>query len=400
MAARGGGMLAVRIVFDQRHATEAYRGKGWAGPEEGHIWAIGTQSWLMLPPPDMRGSCLLSLTGWPHIRPGLLDSQKVAVMVNGYAVGSFDMACAGTLVSVVPPEAIAGKAALCIRLGHPDCARPTDFPTSNSPDSRRLAVAYQELTLRELAPDMLRLARDIRRALGRQAESWLYRAPPVADAVAKAEAAEAAAAFQSAGDDCEFGFVQRHLGIETLSLLRFSSMSIGNLTQGVLTGFDGIGEDGSLDILHYDEPDHDFMGRERRYGMLYHTMRRPGQISAETLKAQEAKRLVLLARKYLEDVENGEHLFVVKQKSPLLPEQIAILGAAFRKRGKACLLWVLEADEAHPPGSAGWVVPGVMAGYVARIDVSPLRSIDMEGWIAMCRSAYAVWRRQEVLTRS
>jgi hypothetical protein len=61
---------------------------------------------------------------------------------------------------------------------------------------------------------------------------------------------------------------------------------------------------------------------------------------------------------------------------------------------------VLEADEAHPPGSAGWVVPGVMAGYVARIDVRPLRSIDMEGWIAMCRSAYAVWRRQEVLTRS
>jgi hypothetical protein len=383
----------MRIMLDAGSNALPYLGKGWAHPEGKHVWAIGQQSWLMLPAPGVRRDCLLSIAGWPHVQPGVLDQQRVLVTVNGHDVGESSLSQSGRVVMVVPRAAIAGKAALCIRLRHPDNARPMDFPHSGSRDQRRLAVAYQEVVVDELTEEVARMAASIRAAL--DMPPALHTAPVVDPGAARDEAAAAAGQFQSAGDDCEFGFIQRSLGLEPLGLFRFASVSVANLTRGVATGFAGFATADTMEIVEYAHlPEHDYMGRETAYGLYYHTHRLPAQIQAAALKQQEMQRLPFLARKFMEDVANGEHLFVLKCKTALLPEQIAGLLTALRARGPATLLWVRQADPAHPPGSAGWVVPGLMAGYLDRFGVPPLVDLSTACWIALIRSSNALWRQR------
>ena len=306
----------MRIMLDAGSNALPYLGKGWAHPEGKHVWAIGQQSWLMLPAPGVRRDCLLSIAGWPHVQPGVLDQQRVLVTVNGHDVGESSLSQSGRVVMVVPRAAIAGKAALCIRLRHPDNARPMDFPHSGSRDQRRLAVAYQEVVVDELTEEVARMAASIRAAL--DMPPALHTAPVVDPGAARDEAAAAAGQFQSAGDDCEFGFIQRSLGLEPLGLFRFASVSVANLTRGLATGFAGFATADSVEIVEYAHlPEHDYMGRETAYGLYYHTHRLPAQIEAPTLKQQEMQRLPFLARKFMEDVANGEHLFRAEmQDSP------------------------------------------------------------------------------------
>ncbi len=178
-------------------------------------------------------------------------------------------------------------------------------------------------------------------------------------------------------------------------MFRFASVSIANLTRGIEGGFADIASPENVSIIRYAHaPAHDYMGYERNYGMLYHTQRHPEHVEAETLRGQEIKRLKLLARKFMEDVVLGEHLFVVKRKQPLLAEEVSCLITALRRKGSAWLLWVREADGQHPPGTAELVTTGLIAGYIDRIDVSPLKNISVDCWAAVCCAAFSHWRNR------
>jgi hypothetical protein len=386
----------VRIIIGRDSEHLRYLGNGWSNPDKRSAWVVEPEAWVTLPRPPALQNAVLTLAAFPLVFKGQHDRQRVTVNVNGHDIAAFSIDSAQRLACTVPRAAIDGFDEFRIVLRHMDFARPADFPALKNGDTRQLSIAYSEISIEPLSDAAASIARDIRAALDRPEPSAnLHLAPALAPQPARAHAALTLPDLQSLGDDCEFGMVQDQAGVVVLGLFRFTSIAIDNLERGIRNGFADIAAPENVEIVEYvNVADHDYMGLETNYGMRYHTNRFPGQIEPETLKAQELKRLRMLARKFREDLALGEHLFVIKTKPPAAPERVALLLEVLREKGPGCLLWVREGDAAHPPGAAEWVSPGLMLAYVDRIASGELHNISFESWLRACRSAHALWAMQ------
>ena len=113
------------------------------------------------------------------------------------------------------------------------------------------------------------------------------------------------------------------------------------------------------------------------------------RLSQRILRQREATRLTFLRRKLLEDLKNGEKVWVWKSNIKLTLDQIERLVAVLRRHGQNILLWVVEADDAHRPGSVERISDNLLKGYVERFapyhnapDISP------QSWLEVCQAAY------------
>jgi hypothetical protein len=114
-------------------------------------------------------------------------------------------------------------------------------------------------------------------------------------------------------------------------------------------------------------------------------------MSATDLKVKEVARLKRLAEMLIEDIQQGDKIFVIKYKDPPIPVQLARLLAAFQKIGDATICWVKETSDPRLIGTAEWLLPGLIVAYVDRIDVSPLQNISVNSWVEACRAAHRLW---------
>jgi len=317
----------------------------------------------------------------------------LGIDVNGHHIADFSISERQTICGVIERRFIEKKAAVCIRLSHPDSARPIDFPEFHINDDRRLSFAYEALVIEEIDEREEDLVLSLRNARfsDRYPGQWQAASSPEARAYAPMSF-DFLNCFQSAGNDCEFGFVQRQLGLEPLGLLRFASISIDDLTRALKSRFSEIGNPDRLDIfVPHDEPEHDYLGHDRGCEIIYHTRLSPQSVSAEDLRQKEVIRLKRLAVKFLEDIQGGRHIFVVKYKNPPEPVQLARLVAAFHRIAPATIFWVQESADPRMAGTARWLIPGVIAGYVDRIDTTPLKNISFDSWVSASRAAYLLW---------
>src|SRR5437016_5768301 len=79
------------------------------------------------------------------------------------------------------------------------------------------------------------------------------------------EHARIIAEFESLGDNCEFGFVQRHHGLEPGGLLRWASSNFDGLVHALECRFTGLYQ---LDDLEPYTPN---MVIDRKYGIAFHS---------------------------------------------------------------------------------------------------------------------------------
>jgi hypothetical protein len=195
--------------------------------------------------------------------------------------------------------------------------------------------------------------------------------------------------FESLGDNCEFGLVQRYLGCERLSAFRFNFSPVASLIEGFDKRFADVAEPGALTgTFEVDE----WVMRETRYGYSWHTFRDDRTMPMERLLREQTNWLRYLIAKLLEDLRESERIFVRKGEGPEHEAEIRRLFAAIRRDApNVTLLWVKLADAAHPPGTVAWLEDGLMQGWIARFapyDDAPRGSID--AWLAVCRSAWAL----------
>ena len=385
----------VHLNFGRQGDARPYLKSGWSMPEGQHTWSVGPESTLVIPSPGFRQPATLSLNGWPHLQQGWITRQRILVTVNGLDIGRLIMVRRSTVTGIIPRRALMGHDTISITLRHPDAASPSDFPAGTPLDMRVLGVAYHELTIEALEDGLAKLSAAIRRIIKAPVpQRRLVTAPVLPMDEARCDAAGFLQHFQSLGDDCEFGIVQREAGIEPLGLFRFSRIPMENIIRGFHNGFAGIAEPENFEIVEYkDNPGHDFMGRERKFGMLYHTHRLPGQIDPAMLKTQEMQRLRFMARKIMEDASLPDQIFVVKRKQRPIVAEIARLVMALQACGPAHLLWVCEAYNGIPPGTAERVTDRLIVAYVDRIDVAPLKEVSVESWITACRAAWMVFQQ-------
>jgi hypothetical protein len=209
---------------------------------------------------------------------------------------------------------------------------------------------------------------------------------------------EVAGRFQSLGDNCEFGLMQRWAGAEPLDLLRLAGFDapfedpVRLTTEAIAAGFEGLGDPAAVVCkLREDYKPRQYLIWETRWNLHIHPERSEFEITPDALRSQQARVLAFRRRRLLEDLASADRIFVWRANIPPPEHEIRGLIAALRRYGPNRLLWVQTATADKPPGHAEDAGDGLIKGYVARL--APRENaadFDLPSWLAVCRGALRV----------
>lgn len=199
--------------------------------------------------------------------------------------------------------------------------------------------------------------------------------------------------FESFGDNCELGVIQRQGGVEPLGLLRFSFTPLASLLRALECEFDDVSAPDNIEVTVAQNKE--LIITVRGYEFVYHSQRQEGEIASEDLKRQEIIKLRFLSRKTADALREGGKIFVRKGEGMKSLDDAMKLHAAMGKYGAPSLLWVTEADAANPPGSVRVAAPGLFWGRVDRFAAyDDAHNTSFTVWVRMLRSAHALWREK------
>jgi len=332
---------------------------------------------LELPRPPLEANYALTFNARPHIVPRLLQRQRVQVLVNGEAIAEFSISKPSTRTCLIPWDVITRCPTLKIQFITPDSAQPSFF--GGSADTRSLGVAFRSLSLHA----------DIYSTAALPLHSSAEIAIDISSIIAvdNLPISELMLAFESLGQNCEFGLVQRHFNADPLGLLRFSSTPLPQLIGALDAKFRGMGADGTLKI-ELSSNGREYMINELNYGFLYHAFVKLGEAEPSEILDREMRRLPFLARKLVDDLERSEKIFVYRGMGSLEEEEVFPLVTSLRRYGPNTLLFVNLADAAHQSGTVELRSPGFLVGYVDRFAPSEDASaFDAASWVHVCRQA-------------
>ncbi len=346
---------------------------GWYAAEPKFVWSCGRRSILHLPPPAQAESCWLLLVLRAFVDDRRLPAQTVRIQVNGTEIGTVEVSAYSVIECEIPRGALAGHERIEVTLDLPDAAVPAQLGVSS--DDRELAVA---------------LLRAVVFSLPQPAPAMPAQPKPETPATPPADLANLLAGFESLGENCEFGLVQRRAGIEPLGLLRFASTPLHALVHALRARFAGMGRAETIRV-EVSATGREYMVADARYGFLYHAWVMVGEMTPEEIHARECRRLPFLVRKLVEDLTEGAKIFVVHGMAPLAEGQARELAAAVRAYGPGHVLWVERADAAHPPASVEQVEPGLLRGHVDRFAPGEnAHDLSFDCWVDLCRNARAL----------
>lgn len=201
-------------------------------------------------------------------------------------------------------------------------------------------------------------------------------------------AASLLGAFESLGDNCEFGIAQRYAGTDPLGLFRLSSAPIADLTHAVETRLAHYG--GADDIEVRVGAGGYLFCHSRRYGFAYHTGDMAPRVKPADILAREIRRVGYLKERLLADLAAGDRILVRKGPPGETEGAVRRLFAALRAIGPVTLLRVCEAGEV-PPGRVVWRGEGLMQGALPHFaPYAAATDADLAGWLAVCGRAYAL----------
>lgn len=135
---RARGLSDLRLAPDDGSLTPAMLPCGWSTLERDHVWALGTESILVVPSPvcDTDYECRLALRAFIDAqRP----EQRLRVFIDGRAQGTYRLTGDDTVQFLLPSDLISRRSEISILLLHPDCGRPCQFGLSG--DARELSIA-------------------------------------------------------------------------------------------------------------------------------------------------------------------------------------------------------------------------------------------------------------------
>jgi hypothetical protein len=381
------------ISFAATGDSLAYLGGGWARPEPKFTWDVGAESHLMLPRLEAADDYVMTLDVVPFIHPPELPSQRLIVSVNDTVLGSAGLSRPTLLGYRIPADLARRSERMMVTLQHPDATRPTDF--SDNKDNRALAFAVSETKLYRVtdASDMRRSGLPTGLMLGSACTGGLGASShrdlaEWATSCTGLTIPQIALQFESLGENCEFGLFQRRCDAEPLGLLRFSSTFMRNLIRGIDSGFEGLGEIEDIDPRLEGGQRKEYMVHEKKFDLVYHTFVYEGQRSAWLMREQEAARLKFLRRKFIEELELTDKIFVYKFAEAVSEEEILPLHMALSRYQPATLLWVVPAERGRPVGTVEVIMPGLLKGYLDRFaPVDNAHDLSFEGWLRVCTNA-------------
>ena len=308
-----------------------------------------------------------------------------------------------------------GLAHALVQKGSPDHAEPvlqeavTRFPNDKrvAHDFAHLATDRRDWTaalarwerLRVLEPESSTAYHRIGEARWGTTLDTLLEAPPTIERFQRTEDTDGNGAlsetdlimqFESLGENCEFGLVQRYFNAEPLGLLRFAATSQEMLLEALRAGFEGVGDPAYTTLTANPG---EYVTGDRRYGMASHTFISPRSIAAEALFPKQCKRLSFLRNKLVSDLASGEKTFVVLATVGSTDDTACQIHAAMRAYGPARLLFVRAQVDGCEPGSVQVADDGLIFGYLdhyGRSGAGAGWNISNAVWLEVCRKAYSI----------
>ena len=370
----------VLIDFTSRGNGVAFRAGGWSVAEPDGTWSLGTESRLVLPAPRRPATYVLTFRLRPMLAGDRVPAQRLRVEVNGTPVAAFRIERRTTRTCLVPWAVMQRDSQLRITLHTPDAAQPSAFGFGD--DERILGISLASLhlyaDLHSISTDAAMLGCD---------------APVPVDsvrvmAVEQMRLPDLMLKFESLGQNCEFGLVQRRCQAEPLGLLRFSSTPLPRLLDALEARFAGMGAPQSIGVS-LSPNGREYMVRDSRFGFTYHAWVNAGEMHPDEIMQREARRVPFLVRKLVEDLESGAKIFVFKGMGPMTEEEAFPLAMALRRYGPNRLLLVNPADAEHRAGTVAARAPGFMVGYVDRFAPGDnAHDLSLGSWVKVCREAY------------
>jgi tetratricopeptide (TPR) repeat protein len=196
--------------------------------------------------------------------------------------------------------------------------------------------------------------------------------------------------FESLGDDCELGFVQRKLGQEPLGLLRFGSIpfpTLINLLNNSFANF-AVPENCELKIVE--------MGTQSQYDLydnIYKYQIHTFIVAEKTsdmpsVLAKFCARVQFLKRKLLDDLGDGEKIFVYKTRK-LSDKEILQLSKALHRHGPNRLLVIQQRARTsdQPAPAIERMNDVVLKGYLDQFDVNVRTPSHLLEWKTLLDAA-------------
>ncbi|MBT8543371.1 hypothetical protein G6730_00035 [Polynucleobacter paneuropaeus] len=196
----------------------------------------------------------------------------------------------------------------------------------------------------------------------------------------------------SLGIDCEFGFVQRIMGKEPMSLFRWGTLPLEKLIELLNERFDGFASDNLCHLELSNTMEHyEYWFHDQTYQMQAHTFYNPKNIDIAETKISLLHKIqahfLFLARKLEDDLEDCDKIFVYKSRNKLQSSQIDALSGALSKYADNMLLVVMP----RLPGEPCFEVlsSSLVIGRICKYwDGASLNSIDVEAWAEILSSTW------------
>lgn len=200
--------------------------------------------------------------------------------------------------------------------------------------------------------------------------------------------AELAARFESFGNDCEFGLLQRRCGAEPLGLFRFSNPEHDVILKAVTSNFEGFTDAVQVE-LDQQKPRREWILVDPVHRLRQHTFIFEGDQEADAIRSRQLARIAFLRRLAVENLQCGNKIYVIKSGNGSLTHEIcARIATALRAAGPNTLLWVEPGEEVGRIDNLGM---GLLRGTIDRLTVQPHGNcFSLCGWLAVLTQAWRV----------
>jgi hypothetical protein len=197
--------------------------------------------------------------------------------------------------------------------------------------------------------------------------------------------------FESIGERCDFGAVQRFYGVEPLGLLRFAWSKHPSLITALEDRFAVVGTEEDTSFERFREETIVWM---RKYELIFHTFvdgvhEQPLE-QREAFYQQQRRRLVFLKDKLIRDLEDPQKILVYATTSEFGSDaEVMQLFAALRRYGPNKLLYVRPERAGRPAGTVEALGDGLYAGYYYDINnFMEGNQPPFELWLELCVKTY------------
>jgi hypothetical protein len=392
--------------------------EGWVHDEDGNAWCTKRFNYIELPAPAQTAEYVARISICALYVRNILSSQRLSILLNGAVIGQFMTAADTVLTIPLPPELLLGTDVLRFALVAPNGIPIGGFAGQTSPAFLSFVVDSIEIRPAKRVGAPLPKSRGDDVAVARPLaisdmfiEDSLETLPDAIQRKIGIPVTELLRNFESLGDNCFFGGLQRRAGAEVLGLLRFGNTPIKALLRALDDDFKAVRDKSSISMRIQAYGPREWLLHVDRYGLRWHTDVLENTTDPEVVLSQHAMRLSYLVRKFNETLRSGRKIFTLARadvreqahpvplwneqamiRTPREPYRLAEVLSVFQeinRYGRNTVMYVTESTDAWRSGTVELISPGVMRGYVESLKLSPeLGDREYASWLKVAANAW------------